>query len=166
MAERSTQDTESLPNHGMTEEFAEMLFGTGNSKAEIITYGANCHCGAVRLRFPFQKLEEIPVMRDNCSICNKNGYLLIYPKREDIEWTRGKNHLKSYRFGSKTKDHLFCPTCGSSIAIDFHFVDNAPPGEILGINTRMIWDFDESKLKEFRKGNGKEAIDPAYKLDP
>jgi hypothetical protein len=55
----------------------------------------------------------------NCSVCIRLGYLLVYPKQKDIIWHHGKDHTKVYQFASKTSDHLFCTTCGSSLMIDF-----------------------------------------------
>ena len=58
---------------------------------------ANCHCGAVRftvtLKYPFPKYE---INKCNCSICTKNGYLLVYPPRKDVVWTQGMALLYVY----------------------------------------------------------------------
>lgn len=47
------------------------------------------------------------------------GYLLVYPKREDVVWLQGEDKLKDHFFGLKNKPHRFCSGCGSSILIDF-----------------------------------------------
>jgi len=84
------------------------------------TYKANCHCGQVKLTFTIPKpLEESEVCRCNCSICTKSGYILVYPKREDVAFTAGEATLSEYRFGKKNKPHKFCPNCGTSMFIDF-----------------------------------------------
>lgn len=49
----------------------------------------------------------------------KSGYLLCYPKREDVKFLKGEAELKSYLFGQKTKPQRFCGECGTSILIDF-----------------------------------------------
>lgn len=59
------------------------------------------------------------VIRCNCSICHKNGYVNIYPKRYDVVFTKGYETLKSYEFATESRDHKFCPNCGSSLLIDF-----------------------------------------------
>ena len=104
-----------------------------------VWYDANCHCRRVSLRFrsnPLYFPEDSPgdafrVWNCNCSICTKNGYLNVYPNdpKEDIEWSRGKDDLKSYEYGSHVK-HMFCPTCGSSIVL---YVDWGQ-GEKTGVN--------------------------------
>jgi hypothetical protein len=45
----------------------------------MTTYNGNCHCGAVRYTLEVPRpLESLPsqVVRCNCSICSKNGYLM------------------------------------------------------------------------------------------
>ena len=91
-------------------------------------YDANCHCGRVRLRLHIAPLDDtgpngpLKVINCNCSICSKNGYLNIYPDDpvKDIDWVSGKDDLKAYTFATKAVEHMFCPTCGSSIVL---FVD-------------------------------------------
>lgn len=101
------------------------------------THRANCHCGAVRftvtLKYPFP---EYKINKCNCSICIKNGYLLVYPPRKDLVWIKGRDihlapglsvmfmligydNMTEYYFGMKKKAHKFCKTCGTSILIDF-----------------------------------------------
>ena len=85
-------------------------------------YEANCHCGAVKYKIKLGEfdLPENQVNSCNCSICTKNGYLLVYPCTEDVVWHEGYDTLKNYRFGKQRFDHKFCSICGSSILIDFH----------------------------------------------
>jgi len=71
------------------------------------------------LHYPKKPLEESEVCRCNCSICTKSGYILVYPKREDVAFTAGEATLSEYRFGKKNKPHKFCPNCGTSMFIDF-----------------------------------------------
>lgn len=49
------------------------------------------------------------------SICQRNGYLFIYPKDTDVTWHSGREMLKSYAFASNSVGHRFCPECGTSI---------------------------------------------------
>jgi hypothetical protein len=53
----------------------------------------------------------------NCSICTKNGYLLVYPFRKDFTFEKGQDSLKEYQFATKNVWHQFCGECGSSCFI-------------------------------------------------
>lgn len=86
--------------------------------ANKITYGANCHCGAVQLKFQAPDIETSDVTACNCSICVKNGYHNIYPSPGSVQWVSGYDTLKKYQFNSKGYNHKFCPNCGSSIVIE------------------------------------------------
>lgn len=77
-----------------------------------IWHEASCHCGAVSFEVLHEPLYAIPeksfhapVACDNCSICLKNGYLLVYPLRDEIKWHSGWDKLKNYRMASKTVSH-------------------------------------------------------------
>lgn len=113
-------------------------------------YDANCHCRAIQLRFKCLPLESINIQGStnskksdsqgekeatalktancNCSICAKNGYLLVYPDiNTEVEWVQGKDRLSKYNFGSQMATHLFCPTCGSSMGIEADFAKVGMP---------------------------------------
>lgn len=99
---------------------------------------ANCHCGAVKYsvsKYPLNAPES--VMRAcNCSICSKNGYIVIYPDQADVTFTQGKDLVREYRFASKQAPHYFCVTCGNSLYID---VSKVFPGkEALAINVSSL----------------------------
>jgi hypothetical protein len=85
------------------------------------TYRANCHCGAVRFTVALSPplKEGYTPCNCNCSICTKNGYLLVYPLKEDVVFESGVDNMSAYFFGGKNKPHRFCKTCGTSILIDF-----------------------------------------------
>ena len=123
-----------------------------SEEAQKAWYEANCHCGAVRCRIHYPSLENPETKKVNCcncSICTKNGYLLIYPERQDVVWTKGFDHLKSYKCATKTKDHLFCPTCGSSILIDFNGTNES--GDYLAVNVGCCQQYQSIRLS---KANG------------
>ncbi|KZZ90839.1 Mss4-like protein [Moelleriella libera RCEF 2490] len=81
------------------------------------------------------------------------GYLLIYILRNEVEYTRGWDRLSKYRFASKTRDHLFCGTCGTSMGIDY--LGTHPKGDLIGINARIVQDFDVKTL-HIHEANGRE----------
>lgn len=85
------------------------------------TYAANCHCGAIRytvtLPDALAPLGTAKINKCNCSICTKLGYLLVYPKREDVVFQDGcESKLRDYFFGKKLRSHRFCGECGSSVS--------------------------------------------------
>lgn len=82
-------------------------------------YPANCHCGQVIFTIALPDIRSSKIIRCNCSICTKNGYLLVYPKKEDVVFSAGEEILSSYLFGNQKKPHRFCSRCGTSILIDF-----------------------------------------------
>ena len=80
------------------------------------THAASCHCGLIQYTvtlsppLPLQKVGSC-----NCTICFKNGYLLVFPRRQDVVIHQGEETLKSHSFGVKQLLHQFCAQCGSSV---------------------------------------------------
>lgn len=88
------------------------------------THKANCHCGAVRFSFSISPpLESYPVVNCNCSICQRSGYLLVYPSKKNFTLEAGGGGddgenggaLGSYTFANHRVKHSFCKKCGSSV---------------------------------------------------
>jgi hypothetical protein len=88
-------------------------------KHELSTYHGSCHCGAVQFTVSLPTLSTIQVNECNCSVCEINGYLNVYPFRRDFTLGTGEGKLSVYRFGPKNKQHKFCESCGTSLMIDF-----------------------------------------------
>ncbi|KFA61208.1 hypothetical protein S40285_06468 [Stachybotrys chlorohalonatus IBT 40285] len=124
-------------------------------------YEAGCHCGIISFSFKLSPpLPEYKVLECNCSICRRAGYLLVYPSYDDVTWHNdSKAKCAVYQFNSKTKDQLFCPTCGASIGIDFK---NADP-QRYGISARTINNVDLDKL-QYEKLDGINKVGPAEDL--
>ena len=127
--------------------YLQGIISTMSSSSPVkVWYDANCHCRLVRLRLRIPPLfstpsspsveEPLKVINCNCSICTKNGYLNIYPEDPDtnIEWLSGKDELKRYEFGIQNCGHMFCPNCGSSVALFIKDVEKIGGGPNLGIN--------------------------------
>ncbi|PGH27424.1 hypothetical protein AJ80_00902 [Polytolypa hystricis UAMH7299] len=122
-------------------------------EAEKVTYNGSCHCKAVSFTFKIApSIYEQDVME--CSICVRNGYLLVYPNKGDIAFQGdSKKALKTYQFNTCSVDHFFCGTCGTSIGIK-------PVGEHpvlkdrFALNIRVIEDIDLEKVKT-KKADGK-----------
>jgi hypothetical protein len=106
---------------------------------------ANCHCGRVTFVAPPLTVHEVNSC--NCSICTRNGFLGVYPERKDVIFHTGYDHLSTYRFGKKRVSHKFCPSCGSSILVDFNGA--GPFGLELGINVSIA----SSEIHALTTGN-------------
>ncbi|KAF3040647.1 hypothetical protein E8E11_007975 [Didymella keratinophila] len=101
---------------------------------------ASCHCGTIQYTITLSPpLSTQKVGSCNCTICTKNGYLFLYPRRQDVVIHKGENALKSYQFGEKQLLHTFCAECGSSVWHDprlWMLGEEVP--DLLGVNVRMI----------------------------
>lgn len=119
------------------------------------TYTAHCHCGAVRLSFALSPpLPEHPVRRCNCSVCARNGYLLVYPHRADLAVTveAGAEGLRTYTFGKRRNKHRFCGGCGSSVFFDPEI--GVEGMDILGVNVSCA-DLLSTSLRVLLGGRGR-----------
>ncbi|KAF2195670.1 hypothetical protein K469DRAFT_543859, partial [Zopfia rhizophila CBS 207.26] len=63
---------------------------------------------------PIDDTYEERLVECNCSICERNGYVWIYPKVEQVVM-EGEENLERYKFGSKIFAKTFCKTCGINI---------------------------------------------------
>ena len=70
-----------------------------------------CHCGAVRFS-TFVPDAPVPALECNCSICRKTGFLHIIVPHEHLALQSGRDDLTSYRFGTRSAEHMFCKHCG------------------------------------------------------
>jgi len=97
-------------------------------------------------------VEDGPVTSCNCSICYRNGYLMVYPLESNVTFQSGFNEMTTYRFGPEKIDHSFCSVCGTSICAMSNdpnfFADNR------AINVRTLKDVDFEKLN-LRKVDGR-----------
>ena len=92
------------------------------------TYPLHCHCGSIRFNiklspplFPSDDTKNegmYTVGECNCSYCERNGYLSVHPKQENVEFTQGEDKITKYYFGKKECPHWFCKDCGSVVATD------------------------------------------------
>ncbi|KAF2171498.1 hypothetical protein M409DRAFT_50931 [Zasmidium cellare ATCC 36951] len=132
------------------------------------TYTANCHCNQIRytVTLPIALAPAGPgkINKCNCSICTKLGYLLVYPKREDVVFEAGCDaFLKDYYFGKKQKPHRFCGGCGSSVLIDFKDAASERERPFLAMNTRLFKDIDLDEA-EYTTFDGRNRLEPAYEF--
>ena len=66
-----------------------------------------CHCGGVEgeVKIPENGFKKI--MRCNCSICKRKGYIIGVAGPDDFKIIKGENLLRLYQFHSKTAKHYF-----------------------------------------------------------
>ncbi|MCJ1445575.1 MAG: hypothetical protein MMC23_006080 [Stictis urceolatum] len=128
-------------------------------------YSGSCHCGALRFTVHSPSLQDPAaqrVMECNCSVCQKYGYLTIYPSREGLEWTQGyPEKIRVYKFANQVVEHLQCKDCGSAMGMDFK--GQVFDGDMLGVNVRMIHGIDVPKL-EIQRANGRDMF-PQFNRD-
>ena len=77
----------------------------------MIEAKGGCHCGAVRFT---ATLPDPPVsaLDCNCSICRMTGLVHIMVPHQNFILDDGAQSLTSYRFGTRSAEHLFCAQCG------------------------------------------------------
>ena len=116
--------------------------------SDKIEHEASCHCGAIKntvmhpnlmyqsphsTTSPAAPVSNINIVVEcNCSICQRNGYVLVYPQRGDVHFAVDdtgvscQSKLKDYKgVGRGLFSHKFCEVCGSSMLLDFN--DEIPP---------------------------------------
>ena len=66
-----------------------------------------CHCGAIeaRVKIPEGGVEKI--MRCNCSICIRKGYIIGVLGPDDFELVKGEDKLTLYQFYTNTAQQYF-----------------------------------------------------------
>ncbi|KAL8944618.1 MAG: hypothetical protein Q9216_000315 [Gyalolechia sp. 2 TL-2023] len=122
-------------------------------------YDGNCHCAAIKFKVLLASLEDYEVKTCNCSICSRNGYMLVYPPREDLVYLRGEDSIKGYYFNDKQAEHRFCGNCGSSISVDPH--GNFGDQDFVAVNVRMLQGIELDRLK-ITAVDGKKLIPTPY----
>lgn len=113
------------------------------------TYTASCHCDTVQYTVLLSPpLPQWKVVSCNCSICSRNGYLLVYPERSKVHIKSGEEALKNYSFGAKRNLHKFCEKCGSSVFFDPRMGEfGETPPDLLGVNVSHPYIIVMSRLR-------------------
>ncbi|XXG98559.1 hypothetical protein Hte_004884 [Hypoxylon texense] len=140
-------------------------------------YTGSCHCGAVKVAFnskPLDKASAEKCLECNCSICNRQGSVWVYPKNEEAE-IEGEENLETYLFGSKMFGKTFCKTCGVPVhnsvqPITEEQINQLPEEnrefirgakEIKAINVRLVDGLNVKDLN-INQFDGYNAIKPSY----
>ncbi|KAH7040137.1 Mss4-like protein [Microdochium trichocladiopsis] len=128
------------------------------------SYPGGCHCGYIKYTVELSPpLYERTVNQCNCSACTRLGYMLVYPEDKFVTWhNNSEERVARYVFNTKSRDHMFCPKCGTSLGIDFREVHRAKEGKrYIGVNVRNL---DNVKLDKLTMGSfdGVTALEPAH----
>ena len=128
---------------------------------EVTEYLGGCHCGQVRFKLTTPKITN--VIRCNCSICKKSGYLHVHVAKNDLDIFKGTEHLVSYKFNTRQATHLFCQTCGVKA---FYIPRSHPHG--YSVNLNCIENFvGDVHIDEFNGSQWEAEIEqlPAQPID-
>ena len=67
-----------------------------------------CHCGGVEIQVNIPEEGFKKLMRCNCSLCKRKGYIIGVIGPDDLKIVKGENLLKLYQYHTKTAKHYFC----------------------------------------------------------
>ena len=90
-----------------------------------------CHCGAVR--FEVEAPARLEVADCNCSMCRRSGYLHLIVSKSNFTLQSGEEAITTYRFNTRTAEHLFCSICGVK---SFYVPRSHPEG--YSVNARCL----------------------------
>lgn len=116
-----------------------------------VEYNGGCHCGAVRFRFEAGAV--LDVLRCNCSICSRTGYLHVTVPHTAFTLLTDPAALIDYRFGTRMAVHWFCRVCGiksfyqprshpDCYSVHLRCIDGEPQAQIVDFDGR---DWERSK---------------------
>ena len=119
------------------------------------TYEGSCHCGRVRFRVTAALAR---IVRCNCSICTKKGFLHLIVARDRFQLLAGADDLAEYRFNTGVARHRFCRRCG----VHPFYVPRSDPDKI-DVNVRCLEGVDAERLPvdAFDGANWEQAIGSA-----
>ena len=108
-----------------------------------------CHCGEfeAEVTIPENGIEK--VMRCNCTLCKRKGYVIGVLGENDFKIIKGEKLLKLYQYYTKAAKHYFCSICG----IHTHNRPRINP-KIFGINVACVEGIDPFELKNIRLNDG------------
>ena len=108
-----------------------------------------CHCGAVEAEVNISEKGFEKIMRCNCSICKRKGYIIGVVGPDDFKIIKGEENLTLYQFKTKTAQHYFCKVCG----IHTHNRPRINP-KIFGINIACVDGINPFEIKDVPVNDG------------
>jgi hypothetical protein len=108
------------------------------SSRQTRTYHGSCHCGAVR----FEIDTDFPELTTcDCSICRRRNALMVKVHESAFRLLTGEDGLSTYRFHTRTAQHVLCKTCG---IYPFHRKRVTP--DYPGVNVFCLDGFDPAGI--------------------
>ncbi len=107
-----------------------------------------CHCGGVEAEVENKGFEKL--LRCNCSICKRKGYIMTPVNPENFKLIKGKDILKLYQYHTKVAKHYFCSNCG----IHTHTNPRSNP-KIYMINVACLEGVNPLELEKIGVSDGK-----------
>ncbi|KAK0641577.1 Mss4-like protein [Cercophora newfieldiana] len=146
-------------------------------EGKVPEYHGSCRCGAVQIAVKLKSLLDEtytePIAECNCSICQRGGYIFIYPPKEQIA-LEGAENLTGYAFGNRVWKKMFCRVCGVHVVDELNMTEeefralpedvrgyNEPKLPYRGVNVRVFNGFDALGLKTTRV-DGWGVLKPGY----
>ena len=71
-----------------------------------------CHCEGVEIQVKLPETGFEKLMRCNCSLCKRRGYIMTPIKPENFKIIKGQDLLTLYQYHTKVAEHYFCSECG------------------------------------------------------
>jgi hypothetical protein len=107
----------------------------------------SCHCKATA--FEVSAAPE-NVTQCTCSFCSKRGALWAYYTPDQFTLETSMTNVATYRWGSKTIKHHFCPVCGCGTFTETPDWSTGEPNfdnPKISVNARLFDDFDLDKVE-------------------
>ena len=71
-----------------------------------------CHCGGVEIQARIPETGFKKLMRCNCSLCKRRGYIMTPVDPKNFRIIKGQDLLTLYQYHTKVAEHYFCSKCG------------------------------------------------------
>eukprot|EP00026_Physarum_polycephalum_P019309 Phypoly_transcript_21269.p1 GENE.Phypoly_transcript_21269~~Phypoly_transcript_21269.p1 ORF type:complete len:200 (+),score=19.18 Phypoly_transcript_21269:2-601(+) len=120
---------------------------TPTRQASMQTYQGGCHCGKVRYEVTAPK--DFEIVKCNCSICNKKGFLHLIVPKSQFNLLQGKEFISTYTFNTGVAKHHFCSACG----ISSYYIPRSNPDGV-DVNVRCLDSFDPNREYMVQKFDG------------
>ena len=66
-----------------------------------------CHCGGVEIQVKLPETGFEKLMRCNCSLCKRRGYIMTPVNPENFKLIKGQDLLTLYQYHTKVAEHYF-----------------------------------------------------------